>query len=43
MYFGSEYVYKYEHSSDESISDDDEEIEVKHLDSHPAPPSAANR
>ncbi|CAF0993277.1 unnamed protein product [Rotaria sordida] len=24
MYFGSKYVYKYEHSSDESISDDEE-------------------
>ncbi|CAF3086714.1 unnamed protein product [Rotaria socialis] len=27
MFFGSKYVYKYEHSSDESISDDDE-IEI---------------
>ena len=26
MDFGSEYVYKYEHSSDESISDDEEEL-----------------
>ena len=24
MNFGSKYVYKYEHSSDESISDEDE-------------------
>ena len=24
MFFGSKYVYKYEHSSDESVSDDDE-------------------
>jgi hypothetical protein len=24
MYFGSKYVYKYEHSSDESVSDDEE-------------------
>jgi hypothetical protein len=26
MYFGSKYVYKYEHSSDESVSDEDEEV-----------------
>jgi hypothetical protein len=26
MFFGSKYVYKYEHSSDESISDDEEDI-----------------
>jgi hypothetical protein len=26
MEFGSEYVYKYEHSSDESISDDDDDL-----------------
>ena len=24
MHFGSKYVYKYDHSSDESVSDDDE-------------------
>lgn len=29
MYFGSKYVYKYDHSSDESISDDDDEV-LKH-------------
>jgi hypothetical protein len=26
MYFGSKYVYKYEHSSDESVSDEEEEV-----------------
>ena len=26
MFFGSKYVYKYEHSSDESVSDDEEDV-----------------
>jgi hypothetical protein len=26
MDFGSKYIYKYEHSSDESLSDDEDEI-----------------
>lgn len=28
MFFGSKYVYKYEHSSDESVSDDDDEVKA---------------
>jgi hypothetical protein len=28
MDFGSEYVYKYEHSSDESVSDDDDDVKL---------------
>ncbi|CAF4141790.1 unnamed protein product [Rotaria magnacalcarata] len=33
MFFGSKYVYKYEHSSDESVSDDDE-IEIAPIESN---------
>ena len=41
MDFGSKYVYKYSHSSDESVSDDDEEVVDKETKPFALPPPRA--